>query len=155
MKTDFHRLFQYTAWADQRTLSALQEAPAAQAEALPLLAHLFAAEHVWLSRLRHEEPRHAVWPALDLDQCAALAAENEAGYIAFVGQLQEEQLATSVQYRNSQRQEFVTSVHDILMQVLLHGPYHRGQIAKIIGQTGGQSINTDFITFARETDYRS
>jgi uncharacterized damage-inducible protein DinB len=155
VKTDFHRLFQYTAWADQRTLSALQEAPAAQAEALPLLAHLFAAEHVWLSRLRHEEPRHAVWPALDLDQCAALAAENEAGYIAFVGQLQEEQLATSVQYRNSQRQEFVTSVHDILMQVLLHGPYHRGQIAKIIGQTGGQSINTDFITFARETDYRS
>lgn len=155
MKTDFHRLFQYTAWADRRTLTALRDSPAAQAEALPLLAHLFAAEHVWLSRLRHEEPLHAVWPTLNLDQCVTLAAENEAGYIAFVGQFQEEQLATMIKYRNSQGQEFVTSVHDILTQVLLHGPYHRGQIAKIIGQTGGQSINTDFITFARETDNRS
>jgi uncharacterized damage-inducible protein DinB len=152
VKTYFQRLFRFSAWADQRSLEALRGAPAAHAEALPLLSHVLAAEHVWLARLQHREPLHIVWPTLNLDQCAALAAENEAGYRAFLDEIEEERLAEQVRYRTSQGQEFVNSVLDILTQVALHGPYHRGQIAKIIGRSNGVATNTDFITFLRETD---
>jgi uncharacterized damage-inducible protein DinB len=79
-----------------------------------------------------------------------LAAENEAGYRAFVEQLSEDELAETVRYRTSQGKEFVTPVLDILTQVVTHGPYHRGQIAKAIGRVGGAAVNTDFITIARE-----
>jgi uncharacterized damage-inducible protein DinB len=143
-------MFRYVAWADRRTLDALRAAPAVHAEGLPLLAHLLAAEHVWLARLLGREPSHPVWPTLGIDECAALAAENEAGYRAFLGQLGEDQLAAPVRYRTSQGQEFVTPVLDILTQVITHGPYHRGQIAKAVGRAGGAAVNTDFITFARE-----
>jgi uncharacterized damage-inducible protein DinB len=145
-------MFGYVAWADRRAIAALRAAPAAQAEALPLLAHLLAAEHVWLSRLLQREPRHPVWPALGIDQCAALAAENEAGYRDFLGRCDDAHLAAPVRYRTSQGQEFVTPTLDILTQVITHGPYHRGQIAKAIGRNGGTSINTDFITYARDTE---
>lgn len=152
MKAYFERLFRYCAWADQRSLAALRATPAAHAEGLPLLAHLLAAEHVWLERLQLRQPRHPVWPTLDIDQCAALAAENEVGYKAFVDQLQEERLAEPIRYRTSQGHEFESSILEILSQVVLHGPYHRGQIAKVIGRSGGVAINTDFITFTREAD---
>jgi uncharacterized damage-inducible protein DinB len=142
----------YMEWADRRTLEALRAAPAAHAEALPLLAHVLAAEHVWLSRLEQREPRYPVWPTLSLDECDALAAENAAGYRALVERLGDNQLSEPVRYRTSRGDEFVTPVVDILTQVITHGPYHRGQIAKAIGRSGGTAINTDFITFARDTE---
>ncbi len=151
MRAYLAKMFRYTAWADRRTLEALRGASAAQTEALPLLAHLLAAEHVWLARLEQREARHPVWPTLGLDQCAALAAENEAGYRDFVERLGDDQLTRPVRYRTSQGIECVTPVVDILTHVITHGPYHRGQIAKTIGRSGGTAVNTDYITFVRET----
>lgn len=150
LKSYLERMFRFVAWADQRSMEALRATPAAQSEALPILAHLLAAEHVWLARLQGREPHHPVWPTLDLDQCAALADENEAGYRTYLGQLGEHQWESPIRYRTSQGQEYVTPVLDILTQVITHGPYHRGQIAKLIGGHGGVAINTDYIMFTRD-----
>lgn len=150
MKLYLERLFRFVAWADRRVIESVRATPAAQIEALPLLAHMFAAEHVWLSRLEEREPRHAVWPTLTLDECAQLAAENETGYSAYLQKIDDDQLAAVMTYRNAAGQEFATPVLDILLQVITHGGYHRGQIAKLIGRSGGTAINTDFIMFARE-----
>ena len=57
-----------------------------------------------------------------------------------------------VRYRNAAGQEFATSMIDILSQVITHGPYHRGQIAKIVARSGGTPINTDFIMFTRDVE---
>src|SRR5262249_44770932 len=103
-------------------------------------------------RLEQREPRYPVWPALSLDECDLLAPENEAGYRAFVERLGEDQLAESVRYRTSQGKEFVTPVLDILAQVVTHGPYHRGQIAKAMGRGGGAPVNRDFPPAAREPE---
>jgi uncharacterized damage-inducible protein DinB len=155
MQAYLERMFRYVAWADQRSLGAVRATPAAHEDALPLMAHVLAAEHVWLSRLHGREPRASVWPQLSIDECDALAKENEAGYQSFLAQLGDEQLSELVHYHNMQGQEFATPVLDILTQVITHGPYHRGQIAKIIGRAGGTSVNTDFITFAREAEAKS
>jgi uncharacterized damage-inducible protein DinB len=145
-------MFRYAAWADRRTLEALRASLGAQSEAVPLFAHILAAEHVWLSRLELRDPRHPVWPSLTLDQCAALAAEIESGYAAYLDRLEDAPPVEAIRYRNSQGQEFVTPALDILTQVVTHGPYHRGQIAKIIARAGGTPLNTDYITFTRETE---
>lgn len=125
--------------------------PAAHDEAIPLLAHSLAAEHVWLARLEQRAPVHAVWPTLSLEQCETLAAENEAGYQAFFAQLEVSQLSAMIRYRNMAGDAFETSVADILTHVALHGPYHRGQLAKVIARSGGTVVSTDFILFQRET----
>ena len=133
-------------------LAALRDCPAAHAEALPLLAHLLAAEHVWLSRLKGREPALAVWPQLTLPECEQLAPRNADGLLALVASTEDADFSQAVRYRNARGEEFTTPAIDILTQILLHGPYHRGQIARAIGRAGGEAVNTDFITFARQVE---
>jgi uncharacterized damage-inducible protein DinB len=152
MKMHVSRMLRAMMWADTQTLVALRDYPAAWAEALGLFGHVLAAEHIWLSRLQSRDPIRAGWPALSLPECESLAAENAAGYAAYVDKQAEPDLATVVRYRNSQGEEFANTVLDILTHVVIHGAYHRGQIAKAIGRAGGQSVNTDYIIFARSVE---
>ena len=84
MKTHIIRMLRAMSWADRQILTAVRDCPAAQAEALPLMAHVLGAEHVWLSRLRNLPTAHPAWPTLSLDECEQLADENAAGYESFV-----------------------------------------------------------------------
>ena len=145
----FQRLIDWMAWADCRTIAAVAGCPTGQAEALPLLSHLLAAEHVWLARLERRTPRLAVWPTLSILECEALAAENAAGYSTYLAQLDEHGLSEIIEYQNQKGDRFATSVVDILTQVITHGPYHRGQVAKMIGRTGSPAPETDFIFYVR------
>jgi uncharacterized damage-inducible protein DinB len=149
MRDHFRRLFAHAAWANRRVLDALRATPDVS-EALPLFAHLLAAEHVWLSRLHGTAPAHAIWPSLTLDQCAALADDNHAGYAAFLDGLGPDALGRVVAYRTTKGVAFETAIADILTQAATHGAYHRGQIAKAIRRGGGTPADTDFIIFVRE-----
>ncbi len=59
-------------------------------------------------------------------------------------------LERRVAYRNSKGEEFRTPIGEILLHVLLHGSYHRGQIALRMRDVGEEPVNTDLITFVRE-----
>lgn len=145
-------LFDHMLWADARTLEALRAMPAGSPEverAVRLYAHLAAAEHVWLARLEGRTPAQPVWPALALEEAASLAGESGAALRAFVGGLDEAGLAREVVYRNSAGQEFTNRVGDVLLQVALHGSYHRGQLATLARQGGGTPAATDYIVYVR------
>lgn len=150
MKAHLERMFDSMRWADARVIRALADCPAAQAEALPLVAHLVAAEHVWLARLEGREPRVAVWPTLTLAECEALAGENAAGYLAYLKRQSDETLHEKISYRTQAGQAWSTAVIDILTHVVIHGSYHRGQIAKMLGRAGAAAPMTDFIAYVRE-----
>jgi uncharacterized damage-inducible protein DinB len=149
VKDYFDRLFRHGAWANQRALASLWDCPAAQVEGTPIMAHLLAAEHVWLSRLQRRDPALAVWPSLTLGECETLAAENGSGWTSYIGGLAAEGLRAEFEYRTSRGELFRNSVVDVLTQVVTHGGYHRGQIAKAVGRAGGVAAATDFILFVR------
>jgi uncharacterized damage-inducible protein DinB len=149
MKTHIERMLRAMSWADQQMLAALEGCPGAPTDALRLMAHLLAAEHIWLSRLRNVEATQPVWPQLDLSACKILAANNAARYRSHVAALGENDLTGPVFYRNTKGEEFANSAIDIFTHVVIHGAYHRGQIAKALGRIGVPMESTDFITFAR------
>ena len=60
-----------------------------------------------------------------------------------------EGLRREVAYSNSAGVAFHSTVEDILLQVAMHGSYHRGQIALLLRQEGAEPAATDFIGFAR------
>ena len=155
MKSHIERMVRAMGWADERVIGALAECPAAQAEALPLLSHLLAAEHVWLVRLERRTASRSVWPTLTLSECQALAAENAAGYAGFLNRLSDADLTEVVQYKNTKGLEFATPVIDILTHVVIHGAYHRGQIAKALGRAGTPAVETDYIVFVRTMDSKT
>jgi uncharacterized damage-inducible protein DinB len=143
------KLVGHLAWADDRVLAALRSATAPDPSCLELFAHVLAAEHVWLARLRGETPRHPVWPTLTLEECARLVQANQRELTAYVGALAPADLARGVTYTNSAGQQFTSTIEDMLLQVFLHGCYHRGQIAWALRKGGGVPMPTDYIAFVR------
>ena len=154
MKTHLQRMLRSMDWADQAVLTALRGCPEAQSEGVRLFAHVLSAEEIWLSRIERRQASHAVWPELDLAACERLATANAEGYAALLGGLSEADLDRDVVYRNTKGEEFTTPLVDILTHVVIHGAYHRGQIARVFGASGATPPSTDFIIFARIAEPR-
>ncbi len=146
---DLKRLFEHAAWANERVVEALGRS--ADPRALELFAHLLGSEVVWYARIETGQSAHLqIWPSMSLDDCAALARESARGYRRLVAGLAPDDLHRSVTYRSSKGTEFHTPLADVLFHVAMHGSYHRGQIALRLRESGGDPVNTDYITWQRE-----
>ena len=150
MTDHIRRLYEHLAWADARTVEALSAMHAPPLDALRLLGHVVAAEHAWLTRIEGRAAEIPVWPSLGLDECAAVAARNQAGFAAITGSGADDAFARDVRYRNTSGAEFVNRLEDILLHVAMHGQYHRGQVARIVRSEGGVPLSTDYIFFIRD-----
>jgi uncharacterized damage-inducible protein DinB len=149
--TMLRRSFEHTVWGHRRVLEALRGPPTPPARAVRLLAHLLAAEDVWLRRLRGEDATVTpIWPDWNLEACAERLTANAEAYHTFLESLTDARLREVVTYPNSAGKVFHTPVGDILHHVFSHGAYHRGQVALLLRQAGLEPVNTDFITFVRE-----
>lgn len=149
MKAHLRRMLNAMTWADAQLLTAIRDHAGTQAETLALYGHVLATEEAWLARLEARQQRSSIWPTLSVAECEALAAENRRGYQQYFDRLSDSELDSLVRYKNTKGDEYVHSVLDILTHVVIHGAYHRGQIARIIGRAGGQTPNTDYIAYVR------
>ncbi|MEO7683999.1 MAG: DinB family protein [Gemmatimonadaceae bacterium] len=149
MDASLKQLFEHLRWADAGVQASLTEAVNPPPHTLDLFAHVVAAEHVWLARMRGEKPEVEVWPKLSLSQCLELGARNADEFSALVECLDEIGLDSGVTYKNSAGLEFTSSFRDILLHVALHGAYHRGQIAAAVRAGGDAPASTDYIAFVR------
>jgi uncharacterized damage-inducible protein DinB len=147
------RLFLYDGWANREVLAALVRAEELPPQALRWFAHIVAAERLWLRRLRSDGASVVVWPDLTLDQCAAAVAELPGLYRTYLDELAgigAEGLAASISYVNSQGEPWTSRVEDVLLHVVTHSSYHRGQIAAALRQAGATPAYTDFIHAVRQ-----
>ena len=119
------------------------------ARALAIYAHLAATDQVWLGRIEGRPPAYPAWPALSLEEAAALTREGVARLREHAA-APEEEMQRVIVYRTSAGQEFRTPVGDILTHVALHGAYHRGQLALLARDGAAEPINTDFVTYVRQ-----
>jgi uncharacterized damage-inducible protein DinB len=153
MTTTLVSMFDHMAWADARVIAMLNASPhvAEGTSVLRLLAHVVAAERVWLLRIHGQgDAAPPIWPEWTLAQIAATATDNATALNALVAHLTDDRTSRVIEYRNSQGVAFRSALGDILLQVALHGSYHRGQIAAALRANGVTPINTDYITYARE-----
>jgi uncharacterized damage-inducible protein DinB len=143
------RMWEHAAWADRLLLGALLRLDPCPSAVWREYAHVLGAESVWLDRLLRRAARFAVWPTLEPAAAAALAESLRAEYIAFIDGLTSDALDAPVSYVNSAGIAFETPVEDILLQVFLHGQYHRGKINLMLRQSREEPVPTDYIAFAR------
>jgi uncharacterized damage-inducible protein DinB len=92
----------------------------------------------------------AVWPDLDLEQCAAGVARLAGKWPGYLGTLRDEDLEESIGYRNTRGEYWTSTIADILTHVTMHGSYHRAQIAAAVRENGGEPAYTDFIHAVRQ-----
>ena len=139
------RLFLYDQWANGEEVSRLRAMAEPPQRAVRILAHIAAAEWLWLSRMLGGTPP-PVWPEWTLDQCAA---QFDALRKAWRESLPRIELGRSITYVNSQGERWTSRNDDVLHHVALHGAYHRGQIATIVRNAGESPAYTDFIHCTR------
>ena len=149
------RRFAYNTWANREALNSIRAAgEAAPGRAAELIAHIVAADRIWLGRLGQTvgDPAHPVWKPLTLDEAEAHLADLAAGWPAVLERFPAETLDRPVSYTNQRAETFSSTPGDIFEHMLLHAHYHRGQIALLLGRAGLAAAATDFILWVRNVE---
>jgi uncharacterized damage-inducible protein DinB len=144
------QFFEYDYWANQETLRNLASLDAPPERMLKIAGHIVGAQRIWLGRL--EAPGGdppAPWPLMSLEEAAAAVDEMHQRWNSVLGNLSPERLDEDLVHHNSKGTEFRVPVRDVLMQLVMHGAYHRGQIAAAVRDAGGTPAPTDYIIWVR------
>ncbi len=150
MRERFERWFAYDAWANREVLTSLRATVTPPARALERMAHILSAQHVWFDRLKQQAQAFPVWPNFSLEQCEAEAGKLAVLWKDYLMAMPEAGLAAMVTYKNTAGQSWTSRVEDVLMHVIMHSAYHRGQIASDTRAAGFTPASTDFISAIRQ-----
>lgn len=156
------RLFAYNAWATNRVFEALAALPdieyrcdlkASHGGLRGTMTHLVAVEKIWLSRLVGK-PEPELMQEREAESLAALKEvwqEVATRTARFVSRLDEKVLEKRVEYVTTEGERYLNEVRQILLHMINHSSYHRGQLAALMRQLGHEPVNTDLIAFYRHT----
>lgn len=150
MLVHLQRLFSYDTWANKEVLVSLQRIERPPARSIQLLAHIVSAERLWLERIEVRPQTMPVWPSATLAQCEQEMEILSGRFQAHLSAIGEEDLTRKIQYTNSKGESYLNEVQDILMHVVMHSVYHRGQIASDMRSMGFRPAYTDFIHGVRQ-----
>jgi len=144
------RQFAYDEWANREVLAAIRANGGETERSLQLMAHILAAELIWLERLKLQPQSVPVWPKPDLEQCEAQAADLGRQWLEFLDLITAGDVSQSVSYKNSKGEAWTSTIVDVLTHVVMHSAYHRGQIASHMRASGQVPAYTDFIHGVRQ-----
>ena len=144
---ELERLFRFNEWANEETLRSLERAEPAPDRAMRWMAHIAAAETLWLARLRGSTESIEVWPALSLSEIAERLRGNAQQFATLVASAPDE--SREITYLNSKGESWTSNVGDVLQHVVMHGVHHRAQIASELSAAGFAPAYVDFIHATR------
>ncbi|HXN46648.1 MAG TPA: DinB family protein [Bryobacteraceae bacterium] len=143
-------------WARDRQLQAC--AALSQEQFLQVrdtLAHMVAAEWIWLERWRGRSPR-SLMAAEEFPTLAAIAerwSAVEGELRAFVDGLRDEDLERPFTYVNGKGETWTYPLYRAIFHVLSHQSYHRGQVTNGLRLLGVEAPSVDFLV-AYDMEFR-
>ncbi len=147
----FQGLFEYDYWGNREALASLTTLPGAKEGGLNILGHIIGAERVWIARFETpDQPNTQPWPSVSFDEARAAIEELHSEWKGILAELTPEKLAGDLAYRNTKGVEFRTPIRDVLLHLVMHSAYHRGQLAAAVRQAGGKPAATDYIVYVRQ-----
>ena len=146
---ELDRLFAYNHWANEEVVKGFITVGSPPPKAVAIFAHVIAAERLWWQRLQNAPASVAVWPEFTVSECERQLGELRSMWQTVLGGINEAGLSRTVSYKNAKGESFSSNVGDILLHVIMHGTYHRGQIATLVRQSGSAPSYTDFIHAVR------
>jgi len=145
------KLFEYDYWANQEVLRSIATLNVTAERALKIAGHIVGAQRVWLGRLESPDTAPpAPWPLLSLEEANAAVSEMHQRWNSFLSNLAPERLDEDLVHWNSKGVEFREPVRDVLMHLVMHSAYHRGQIAAAVREAGGKPAATDYTVYVRQ-----
>jgi uncharacterized damage-inducible protein DinB len=154
----FRSWYEYERDCNAKSLAMLASVPVERRaggefqKAVGRMAHLIAARRRWLHRLGRWPDAPELFPqGVALENLAALVADTEAAWVAYLSRLDETELARELEWQLADGRRFRWDVEGILVQTFGHAWYHRGQIAQLVAGLGGKAVDTDYILWCKLT----
>lgn len=154
-------LLDYHYWARDRVLVAVDAlTPEQYARAIPssfpsvreTVVHIYFAEWVWYSRWTGTSPTAGPNPATvpDVGTLRAEWTAMERNVRAFVGALGDAGLDRRIEYRLLSGAASSSRFWELLVHLVNHASYHRGQVTTLLRQLGAKPPeSTDMVAFFR------
>jgi uncharacterized damage-inducible protein DinB len=151
-------LYDYNRWANARFLDAIANLSPEQftkdlensfRSVHQTLVHILSAEWIWMERWKGISPK-SMFGAAELTEVEAIRKrwdKVESERREFINALGTEKLATPVSYINTRGQPFTYPLWQMLLHVVNHSTYHRGQLTTLLRQVGAKPVGTDLLEF--------
>lgn len=155
----FRTLFDYSAWARNRLLAAVEQVPEQEYfAARPLdygsihgtLVHTFVPEVLWLSRWHGVSPTQVPGPGdvRDLAELERRWSEQEQQIRAYLDTLSDEQIMnTIVDYVSTEGDHLRRPLWQTMAQLINHATHHRSEVANVVTQLGHSPGDLDMIIY--------
>jgi len=159
---DLRLLIDYHYWARDRVLEAVAAITPEQftrpmgnsfSSLRDTVAHICAAERIWITRLKCEKPQGLQKPDRlpDVDAARKEWAELESEMREQLARLGPEAVERTIEYQDLRGNVQSDVLWQMLQHVVNHGTYHRGQITTMLRQLDAAPPKSmDLIAFYRE-----
>lgn len=155
-------MFKYNTWANQTIIAKLKELPCSVlnqevTSSFPTIArtlsHIYAVDKMWYLVLTGMGMREAFQVCMALNERVLASAEEYATAFAEIADEYNEwfdnqgDLEQTIQLDNPFAGARETRLSEIVLQVVNHGTYHRGNMATMLRQLGHTSTMSDYALF--------
>jgi len=149
----------YSAWASRRLLDEAALLTAAELNrdfqtsdknVIGTLAHVFAADRVWLARVKGEAPGPFITPEdrrLEVLQGEWPALHQR--WKLFTAPLTDQDMLANISYKDTKGNPYTSALWQILLHLVNHGTHHRGQVSGFLRSLGHTPPPVDLIAYYR------
>jgi uncharacterized damage-inducible protein DinB len=99
-----------------------------------------------------------MWAAADYPTPASIREKSESlakELAGFVVEQTEDSVARPLTYKNLKGESFTYPLGQLMLHMVNHSTYHRGQVATLMRQLGAQPISTDLVLYYGERSKKS
>lgn len=158
--------YNYHVWANERVFHHLKELPdevfdqeikSVFSSIKEVLVHIYQVDAMWLS-VMSGEPFSQTMEVIKkikaksqdpaLEQIIELYSENTDHYKSFFEE--QDDLDASIEIEHPRYGKLETTIADLVLHVVNHGTYHRGNITAMIRQQGHAGVPTDYAFYLYE-----
>ena len=155
---DIKHIYEYNRWANESILDAVSKLTSEQftkdlqsshRSVRDTMAHILAAEWIWLERWKGVSPKALLDPA-DFPTVEAVRErlnDVETECTGFIERLTDESLEQAVTYTNTKGEKWTYSLGQMMQHVANHSSYHRGQVTTMLRQLGVDARAVDLLVF--------
>jgi uncharacterized damage-inducible protein DinB len=148
----YRALYEYEKDCNNKMLAMLESVPAANRSdarfqrAVTLADHLAAGREKWLDYMAGEGQNQIPWwdEQCDLATLPPRFAALERQWTDYLAHLDAVRLAQDFEFTESDGGRWSLPIEVQIVQLIGHAPYHRGQVALLVDQLGGETVDTDY-----------